>query len=71
MRELAPVVLAAGMWGAQWRQCWVLIRTDNQSVVDIVSKRSSPDEAIMHLVQTLQFILAVNCVWSMSLVEGM
>ena len=50
MRELAPVVLAAGMWGAQ---CWVLIRTDNQSVVDIVSKRASPDEAIMHLVRTL------------------
>lgn len=58
MRELAPVVLAAGIWGAQWGQSWVLVKTDNQSVVDIITKKSSSDEGIMHLVRTLQFMMA-------------
>lgn len=28
LRELVPVVMACAIWGRQWAQQWVLVRTD-------------------------------------------
>ena len=58
LRELVPVVMACAIWGRQWAQQWVLVRTDNRSVVDVMQSRSSPDPEIMHLLRCILFILA-------------
>lgn len=36
----------------------MLVKTDNLSMGDIIMKKSSSDEGIMHLVHTLQFMMA-------------
>lgn len=48
-QELVPVVMACTIWGRQWVQRWVLVYTDNRSVVDIMQSRFSHDPDIMHL----------------------
>lgn len=58
LRELVPVVMACAIWGRQWAQQWVLVHTDNRSVVDVMQSRSSPDPEIMHLLWCILFILA-------------
>ena len=37
---------------------WVLVKTDNQSVVDLLKSRSSKNPMIMHMVRCIQFVLA-------------
>ena len=58
VRELLPVVVACVVWGAKWTHKWVLVKTDNQSVVDILKSRSSKNPMIMHMVRCIQFVLA-------------
>ena len=58
MRELLPVVVACVVWGVKWTHEWVLVKTDNQSVVDILKSRSSKNPMIMHMVRCIQFVLA-------------
>lgn len=43
LKELVPVVMACAMWGRQWGQRLVRIRTDNRSVVDVMHSYSSQD----------------------------
>ncbi len=58
LKELVPVVMACAMWGRQWGQRWVRIRTDNRSVVDVMHSYSSQDSDIMHLLRCALFIAA-------------
>ena len=55
LKELAPIVLAAAVWGSQWRSSTVLCRTDNAAVVDILRSRTSKCKETMHLLRCLHF----------------
>ena len=46
-------MLAARVWGAQWRLRRVLFRCDNLAVVHILNARTSRDSLIMHLLRHL------------------
>ena len=52
-KELLPVVIAAAVWGTNWRRGCICFRSDNQAVVDIINSRTSKDDLNMHLVRCL------------------
>ena len=54
VKELVPcIVVAAAVWGANWRGQTVLCRCDNQGVVAAISSRTSKVPAAMHLLRSL------------------
>ena len=57
-KELVPIVLAAGIWGARWQSRHILFRSDNMAVVEILKTRTSKDEVVMHLLRSLHFLCA-------------
>ena len=52
-KELFPVVIAAHLWGSHWSRKHVLFRSDNQSVVAMLTSRTSKVPALMHLLRDL------------------
>ena len=58
VKELIPVVIAAAVWGKQWKGLDVKCYSDNQAVVAVVQSRTSRDSDIMHLLRCLSFIEA-------------
>ena len=52
-KELFPIVIAARVWGGQWRQRSVCFHCDNLAVVSILNSRTSKDPLIMHLLRNL------------------
>ena len=58
LKELVPIVLAAGIWGKQWIGKTVLAQCDNAAVVAIVNSGSSKDAEVMHLMRCLAFVAA-------------
>lgn len=48
-KERFPVIIAAHIWGHQWRRQHVLFRSDNDSVVHILLSRPSKIPSLMHL----------------------
>ncbi len=58
VKEMLPVVLACALWGSQWTQRCVLVKTDNESVVHIVRSRTCKEPRTLHLLRCLQFFLA-------------
>ena len=58
VKELIPVVIAAAVWGKQWKGLDVKCYSDNQAVVAVVQSRTSRDSDIMHLLHCLSFIEA-------------
>ena len=57
-KELIPGVIAAVVWGKQWKGLDVKCHSDNQAVVAVTQTRSSRDPSIMHLIRCLSFIEA-------------
>lgn len=57
-RELVPIVIAAALWGHQWKRTCVCFRCDNMSVVDIIKSHTSKDSLLMHLLRCLVFFAA-------------
>ena len=55
VKELVPIVLAAGIWGKQWSGKNIMAYCDNEAVVAIVNKGDSRDEECMHLMRCLAF----------------
>jgi len=51
--ELFPIVLAIILWGEQLCNRKLLLRCDNQAVVDIISRQTSRDQPCMSLVREL------------------
>jgi len=51
-------MLAALTWGHFWKGGQVIVHCDNIAVVAAINKRSSKDEAIMHMLRSLFFIEA-------------
>lgn len=57
-KELLPIIIAAVLWGKQWRGMKLLAYCDNEAVVSMIHSRSSPDSRVMHLLRCLFFIEA-------------
>ena len=57
-KELLPVVLAAAVWGREWRHQSVCFHTDNMGVVAILQKRSARHPVALHLLRCLYFYAA-------------
>jgi hypothetical protein len=56
--ELYPIVMAAVLWGTEWKGKKILFHCDNAAVVDILRKRRSSDLQISSLIRTLCFCAA-------------
>ncbi len=54
-KELVPIVMAAAVWGHEWRHCVVLCRCDNSAVVSVLKTRTAKEPAVMHLLRCLHF----------------
>ena len=55
VKELLPIVMAAAIWGSQWKGCFVTNHCDNEAVVAVVNSRSSRNRHLMHLLRCLCF----------------
>ena len=57
-KELVPIVIAAAIWGSQWKGQGVCFHSDNMAVVAVIKKNSSHDPSLMHLLRCLCFFAA-------------
>ena len=58
-KELVPIVLAANLWGREWRRSCVRFRSDNMAVVSLLRSRTSTDPLLMHLLRCMVFYAAL------------
>ena len=58
VKELGTIVLAAAVWGMEWRGKMVRCRCDNAAVVAILRSNSSKHPLVMHLLSCLSFFVA-------------
>ena len=63
VKELVPVVVAAALYGRDWRDQLVLFSVDNQAVVEIINKTHSKESHLMHLVRLLVFFACHYNFW--------
>ena len=54
--ELIPVVISAMLWGSNWRGS--IFHSDNEAVVKVLSKGSSKDSSLSHLIRCLALLAA-------------
>ncbi len=59
-KELLPIVVAAAVWGRQWRGLTILARCDNMAVVATIRSGSCKEAHAMHLRRCLAFLEASN-----------
>ncbi len=57
-KELLPIVVAAIVWGGQWRGLTIKARCDNMSVVAAVRAGACKEKWSMHLLRCLAFVEA-------------
>ena len=58
-KELVPIVMSCAVWGPHFRKNTVLFQCDNLGLVAAITKGSSKDQTVMHLLRTLWFFIAV------------
>ena len=58
--ELIPVVVAAMLWGDNWRGKLVCFHSDNEAVVSVLNKGHAQDVTLTHLMQCLAFLAACH-----------
>ncbi len=58
VKELLPIVLAAAVWGRNWKGATIRCKCDNAAVVAIVNSGRSKMDRAMHLMRCLSFFLA-------------
>ena len=58
VKEMVPVVVAAAIWGQEWQDQTVLVKSDNMAVVEALSKGAARDPLLMHLIRCLHFFSA-------------
>ena len=63
VKELFPVVAAAGIFGKQWVGKIVQFRVDNEAVVEIIKEGYSRDPHLMHMVRMLVFLACYFQFW--------
>ncbi len=57
-KELLPIVVAAIVWGSQWKGLTIKARCDNMSVVAAVQSGTCKEKWSMHLLRCLAFVEA-------------
>ena len=57
-KELIPIIVAAAIWGQEWKGKRVISHCDNMAVVAVINSRYSKDEYLMHMLRCLFFIEA-------------
>ena len=55
-KELTPIMLAAAIWGSQWKGRSVKVLSDNSAAVAAINKQSSRVPMMGHLLKALAFI---------------
>ena len=55
VKELLPIIIAAAIWGKEWRGAQVTCHCDNQAVVAVMGSRSCRERHLMHLLRCLFF----------------
>ena len=60
VKEMLPIVIAAAVWGHEWRGHIVTCHCDNQAVVAVLASRTSRLQHLMHLLRTLYFFEAFH-----------
>ena len=58
LRELLPVVIAAAVWGPEWKNSVVVFQCDNEGAVSAINSGYSRVQGILHLLRCLFFIRA-------------
>ena len=61
VKELIPVVMAAGLWGPVWAGHHVQFHTDNMAVVAVIQNLNAKDTRLGHLLRCLYFYAAYYC----------
>eukprot|EP00731_Ephydatia_muelleri_P017226 Em0010g324a len=60
IKEMLPIIMAAAVWGGQWRGRQATCYCDNQAVVAVVSSRACRKDHFMHLLRYLFYIEAYH-----------
>ena len=63
VKELVPVVVAAALYGSQWRGKIVTFVVDNTAVVEVLNSTCCRDNHLMHLVRLLVFLASYHNFW--------
>jgi len=58
VKELVPIIIAAVIWGFEWKGQLVCAHCDNKAVVDVLGSRSCKDKDLMQLLRCLFFLEA-------------
>lgn len=58
VKELAPIVIAAAIWGNRWEGKAIRVYCDNMAVVSIVNSGTSKNPEAMHLMRCLVSLAA-------------
>ena len=58
-KELVPIILSCGVWGRYLTRRRILFQCDNYSLVAAISKGSSKDPLVMHLLRCLWLFVAL------------
>ena len=57
-KELVPIVMSCAVWGPYLARCTTMFQCDNLSLVAAITKGSSKDQTVMHLLRSLWFFAA-------------
>ena len=60
VKEMLPIIMAAAVWGEQWRGRQATCFCDNQAVVAVLSSRSCREDHLMHMLRCLFYIEAYH-----------
>ena len=59
VKEMIPIIASCVVWGHDWRGKHILAKSDNESAVHVIKRRSCKDETLMHMLRCLFFIEAL------------
>ena len=53
VKEMIPIIASCIVWGHDWRGKHSLAKSDNESTVHVIKRRSCKDETLMHMLRCL------------------
>ena len=58
VKELVPIIIAAIVWGHEWKGCLIKAQCDNEAVVAVLKSKYSKESHLMHMLRILFFVEA-------------